>query len=169
MRRLLYRLAIVLLLAGSAIAVDATNVYWTPIGGDPEAAPPMAGSVLSVPLAGGPVTVLATKQAVPTAIALDDKDCLLLEDLGLRLCANQNRIALYDAVTGKELGDHVAVCQALEAEIADEHEAIVGGLDRAVAVGVVDEVIDPVKTRQAILDAIANAPAARGRHGNIPL
>jgi acetyl-CoA/propionyl-CoA carboxylase carboxyl transferase subunit len=59
--------------------------------------------------------------------------------------------------------------QALEAKLAAEHEEIVGGLDRAVSVGVVDEVIEPAKTRQAILDAIAHAPAARGRHGNIPL
>ena len=59
--------------------------------------------------------------------------------------------------------------QQLEAKLAAEHEEIVGGLDRAMSVGVIDEVIEPVKTRQAILEAIANAPAARGRHGNIPL
>ncbi|MBO0833776.1 MAG: acyl-CoA carboxylase subunit beta, partial [Actinobacteria bacterium] len=59
--------------------------------------------------------------------------------------------------------------QQLEAKLAAEHEEIVGGLDRAVSVGVVDEVIEPAKTRQKILEAIANAPAARGRHGNIPL
>ena len=59
--------------------------------------------------------------------------------------------------------------QAVEAKLAAEHEQIVGGLDRAVSVGVIDEVIEPAKTRQAILDAIAHAPAARGRHGNIPL
>ena len=56
-------------------------------------------------------------------IALDDEDCLLLTDLNLRLCANQNRIALYDAVTGRELGDHVAVSQALEAEMAARQAA----------------------------------------------
>src|SRR5215469_16432150 len=59
--------------------------------------------------------------------------------------------------------------QALEAKLAAEHIEIVGALDRAVSVGVLDEVIEPAKTRQAILDAIAHAPAARGRHGNIPL
>jgi acetyl-CoA/propionyl-CoA carboxylase carboxyl transferase subunit len=59
--------------------------------------------------------------------------------------------------------------QQLEAKLAAEHEEIVGGLDRAMSVGVIDEVIEPAKTRQKILDAIADAPAARGRHGNIPL
>jgi acetyl-CoA/propionyl-CoA carboxylase carboxyl transferase subunit len=57
----------------------------------------------------------------------------------------------------------------LEAKLAAEHEEIAGGLPRAVALGVVDEVIEPSKTRQAIVDAIAKAPCARGRHGNIPL
>jgi acetyl-CoA/propionyl-CoA carboxylase carboxyl transferase subunit len=57
----------------------------------------------------------------------------------------------------------------VEARLAAEHEEIVGGLPRAVSVGVIDEVIEPDKTRQAILDAIANAPFQRGQHGNIPL
>ena len=56
-------------------------------------------------------------------IALDDQDCLLLEDLGLRLCANQNRITLYNAVTGAELGDYTAISQALEAEVAARQAA----------------------------------------------
>jgi acetyl-CoA/propionyl-CoA carboxylase carboxyl transferase subunit len=57
----------------------------------------------------------------------------------------------------------------VEARLAAEHEEIVGGLPRAVAVGVIDEVIEPDKTRQAILDAIVHAPYERGQHGNIPL
>jgi acetyl-CoA/propionyl-CoA carboxylase carboxyl transferase subunit len=57
----------------------------------------------------------------------------------------------------------------VEAELAAEHERAAGGLDRAVALGVVDEVIEPAKTRQAIAAAIAAAPARRGQHGNIPL
>ena len=59
--------------------------------------------------------------------------------------------------------------QQVEAQLAAEHEEIVGGLSRAVSVGVIDEVIEPDKTRQAILDAIAAAPCQRGQHGNIPL
>src|SRR5580700_11097120 len=56
-----------------------------------------------------------------------------------------------------------------EAVLAAEHEREVGGLARAIALGVVDEIIEPVKTRQALAQAIAEAPAARGAHGNIPL
>ena len=56
-----------------------------------------------------------------------------------------------------------------EAELAAEHERTVGGLQRAVDIGVVDEVIDPNHTRQVIAQAIAEAPQARGGHRNIPL
>jgi acetyl-CoA/propionyl-CoA carboxylase carboxyl transferase subunit len=57
----------------------------------------------------------------------------------------------------------------LEAELAAEHEREAGGLPRAIALGVVDEIVEPAKTRQAIARAIAEAPARRGAHGNIPL
>ena len=57
----------------------------------------------------------------------------------------------------------------LEAELAAEHEREAGGVQRAVALGVVDEIIEPAKTRQPIARAIAEAPARRGAHGNIPL
>jgi acetyl-CoA/propionyl-CoA carboxylase carboxyl transferase subunit len=57
----------------------------------------------------------------------------------------------------------------VEAELAVEHERLAGGLDRAVEIGVVDEVIDPAKTRSTLAAAIAAAPAGRGQHGNIPL
>ncbi|HYS30701.1 MAG TPA: carboxyl transferase domain-containing protein [Streptosporangiaceae bacterium] len=57
----------------------------------------------------------------------------------------------------------------IEAELAAEHEREAGGLARAQELGVIDEVIDPAKTRQAIADAIAAAAHVRGRHGNIPL
>jgi acetyl-CoA/propionyl-CoA carboxylase carboxyl transferase subunit len=56
-----------------------------------------------------------------------------------------------------------------EAELAAEHQREAGGLHRAVELGVVDEIIEPAKTRQAIVRAIAAVPPARGRHGNIPL
>lgn len=58
---------------------------------------------------------------------------------------------------------------ALEQELADEHELVAGGIDKAVAIGVVDEVIPPARTRSAVAAALAAAPAARGAHGNIPL
>jgi acetyl-CoA/propionyl-CoA carboxylase carboxyl transferase subunit len=57
----------------------------------------------------------------------------------------------------------------VEADLAAEHEREAGGLDRAQALGVIDEVIEPSKTREAIIQAIADAPQRRGHHGNIPL
>jgi len=56
-----------------------------------------------------------------------------------------------------------------EARLAAEHEREAGGLPRAISLGVVDEIIEPAKTRQALARAIAEAPARRGAHGNIPL
>ncbi|NEA33602.1 carboxyl transferase domain-containing protein [Streptomyces sp. SID13031] len=60
----------------------------------------------------------------------------------------------------------------VEAELAAEHEKIAGGIDRAREIGVVDQIVDPGKTRSALATAIAAAEAngpMRGRHGNIPL
>jgi acetyl-CoA/propionyl-CoA carboxylase carboxyl transferase subunit len=57
----------------------------------------------------------------------------------------------------------------IEAELAAEHERESGGLVRAQELGVIDEVIEPDKTRQALAEAIASATPARGQHGNIPL
>jgi len=61
----------------------------------------------------------------------------------------------------------------VEAELATEHERIAGGVDKAVEIGVVDEVVSPSSTRTSIARAIYDAVQAdgvhRGRHGNIPL
>jgi acetyl-CoA/propionyl-CoA carboxylase carboxyl transferase subunit len=58
----------------------------------------------------------------------------------------------------------------VEAELAAEHERIAGGVDKAVEIGVVDEVVEPTATRSALAVAIADAGiVARGAHGNIPL
>jgi acetyl-CoA/propionyl-CoA carboxylase carboxyl transferase subunit len=57
----------------------------------------------------------------------------------------------------------------LEQELADEHELIAGGLDKARSLGVVDEVVEPSATRSAVAAAILAAAPLRGRHGNIPL
>jgi acetyl-CoA/propionyl-CoA carboxylase carboxyl transferase subunit len=56
-----------------------------------------------------------------------------------------------------------------EAELAAEHEATAGGLQRAVDIGVIDAIIEPGQTRQEIARAIAEAPQLRGAHANIPL
>jgi acetyl-CoA/propionyl-CoA carboxylase carboxyl transferase subunit len=58
----------------------------------------------------------------------------------------------------------------VEAELAAEHERIAGGVDKAVEIGVVDEVVEPTATRTALAKAIADAGIVqRGLHGNIPL
>ena len=57
----------------------------------------------------------------------------------------------------------------VEAELAAEHEREAGGLERARALGVVDEILEPSRTREAIARAIAAEPQVRGAHGNIPL
>ena len=57
----------------------------------------------------------------------------------------------------------------VEAELAAEHEREAGGLARAQELGMIGEVIDPGKTRQALAQAIAAAAPLRGQHGNIPL
>jgi acetyl-CoA/propionyl-CoA carboxylase carboxyl transferase subunit len=58
---------------------------------------------------------------------------------------------------------------AVRARLVEEHRQIVGGVERAVALGVVDEVIDPPQTRHRLAACLAAAPAGRGHHGNIPL
>ncbi|WP_067130821.1 acyl-CoA carboxylase subunit beta [Microtetraspora malaysiensis] len=58
---------------------------------------------------------------------------------------------------------------ALEAKLAEEHEKMSGGVARAIELGVVDEVIEPAKTRGSIAKVLAQATPARGAHGNIPL
>jgi acetyl-CoA/propionyl-CoA carboxylase carboxyl transferase subunit len=58
---------------------------------------------------------------------------------------------------------------ALRAELTGEHSRVAGGVQRALELGVVDEVVKPVDTRRRIAEALAAAPAARGAHGNIPL
>jgi acetyl-CoA/propionyl-CoA carboxylase carboxyl transferase subunit len=57
----------------------------------------------------------------------------------------------------------------LREKLIEEHRRIAGGVDRAMSLGVVDEVISPDETRVRIAKALANAPAGRGRHTNIPL
>jgi acetyl-CoA/propionyl-CoA carboxylase carboxyl transferase subunit len=59
--------------------------------------------------------------------------------------------------------------EALHVQLAAEHEKIAGGVSRAMDIGVVDEVVEPARTRAALVEALAAAPAGRGAHGNIPL
>ncbi|MGV9543791.1 acyl-CoA carboxylase subunit beta [Nocardia beijingensis] len=59
--------------------------------------------------------------------------------------------------------------EALHERLTAEHERIAGGVERAIAIGVVDQVIDPAKTRSVIAAALAAAPARASHHKNIPL
>jgi acetyl-CoA/propionyl-CoA carboxylase carboxyl transferase subunit len=59
--------------------------------------------------------------------------------------------------------------EALHAQLAEEHERIAGGVAKAMEIGVVDEQIEPSRTRALLTEALAAAPAGRGAHGNIPL
>ena len=59
--------------------------------------------------------------------------------------------------------------EALHAQLAEEHERIAGGVGRAMELGVVDELLEPSRTRAALAEALAAAPTGRGAHGNIPL
>jgi acetyl-CoA carboxylase carboxyltransferase component len=58
---------------------------------------------------------------------------------------------------------------AVMGSVAAEHEATVAGLGRAIEIGVIDQIIEPAATAQAIASAIAAAPQRRGSHANIPL
>jgi acetyl-CoA/propionyl-CoA carboxylase carboxyl transferase subunit len=59
--------------------------------------------------------------------------------------------------------------EALRARLAEEQRRTAGGVARALALGVVDEVIAPETTRLRLAQALDHAPRARGRHANIPL
>jgi len=59
--------------------------------------------------------------------------------------------------------------EALHARLTAEHERIAGGVERALDLDVVDEVVKPADTRRRLAEALAAAPPGRGAHGNIPL
>jgi len=59
--------------------------------------------------------------------------------------------------------------EQVEQELAEEHDRLSGGLQRAVEIGVVDEILEPDRTRSRLAEALSEAPARRGEHGNIPL
>ncbi|MEN3610506.1 carboxyl transferase domain-containing protein [Plantactinospora sp. ZYX-F-223] len=57
----------------------------------------------------------------------------------------------------------------LHTRLVAEHRLGAGGLDRALALGVIDEVIHPAQTRRRLAEALGAAPPARGTKGNVPL
>jgi acetyl-CoA/propionyl-CoA carboxylase carboxyl transferase subunit len=61
---------------------------------------------------------------------------------------------------------------ALEATLAAQHTRAEGGVEAALAAGIVDEVIAPARTRTAVARALAETlqdPPVRGQHTNMPL
>lgn len=59
--------------------------------------------------------------------------------------------------------------EALRARLIEEHKKTAGGVDRAMALEVVDRIIDPARTSYELAAALAGAPGGRGHHTNIPL
>ena len=59
--------------------------------------------------------------------------------------------------------------EKLRTELVEHQTRVAGGVNRALEIGVVDDVVKPTDTRRRIAEALAAAPAARGAHGNIPL
>lgn len=59
--------------------------------------------------------------------------------------------------------------QVAEAELVADHERRVGSVSHAMQLGLVDDLIDPDRTRTAVASALQQIPDRRGRHGNIPL
>ena len=59
--------------------------------------------------------------------------------------------------------------EAVREQLIQEQIRVAGGVNRALEIGVVDDMIKPEETRRRIAEALAAAPAARGAHGNIPL
>ncbi|GIJ68266.1 acyl-CoA carboxylase subunit beta [Virgisporangium ochraceum] len=59
--------------------------------------------------------------------------------------------------------------ETLRAQLVEQqlHEA--GGVPKALETGVIDAVVEPKETRRRLAEALADAPPARGAHGNIPL
>jgi acetyl-CoA/propionyl-CoA carboxylase carboxyl transferase subunit len=59
--------------------------------------------------------------------------------------------------------------EGLQELLVTEHKLRAGGVAKAVALGLVDEIIDPSQTRRKLVEAFAAAPPCRGLHNNIPL
>lgn len=57
----------------------------------------------------------------------------------------------------------------IELELAAEHEQLTGGIQRAVDLGMVDEIVEPILTKRAVALMIKRTPGTRGHHSNIPL
>ena len=67
----------------------------------------------------GPLRLLGYRYTPQAYVSFlpDAHGRLPVEPLGLYLTVVGDRVAIFDAATGEELGDYIAVCEALEAEV----------------------------------------------------
>jgi acetyl-CoA/propionyl-CoA carboxylase carboxyl transferase subunit len=59
--------------------------------------------------------------------------------------------------------------ETLRARLIEEYARESGGVGRALALGVIDRIINPSQTCYEVAAALASAPGGRGHHTNIPL
>ena len=57
----------------------------------------------------------------------------------------------------------------LLAQLTERQRRIAGGMERAIDIGVLEAVIEPVQTRRHLVAALSAVPPRRGRHTNIPV
>ncbi len=78
--------------------------------------------------------------------------------------------AAVDVLHRRELGRADGPArERLRAELAERQRRTAGGVDRALEIGVVDAVVEPARTREHLVRALAAVPDRRGRHTNIPI
>ena len=98
-----------------------------------------------------------------------DELALARRDQGLRLAGRRGRRhgrqgrGRHPAPQRKLAAAPPSEREALHEQLAAEHERIAGGVDSAIEIGVVDAMIDPAHTRSRLTQALAEAPARRGR------
>ncbi|HCT79376.1 MAG TPA: propionyl-CoA carboxylase subunit beta [Micromonosporaceae bacterium] len=59
--------------------------------------------------------------------------------------------------------------EELRAQLIEEQIRVAGGVDRALEIGVVDDIVKPEETRRRLAEALAGGGVRRGDHTNIPL
>ncbi len=69
----------------------------------------------------------------------------------------------------KLAAEPVETREALRANLIEEQQRVAGGVDRALEIGVVDDIIKPDETRRRLAEALIAPASVRGAHGNIPL
>ena len=124
-----------------------------------EATVPRVTVVMRKAIGGAYIAMNSRSLGATKVYAWPDAEVAVMGAVAAVRILHKRRLA---AVPADELHD-------AEQALATEHAATVGGLNRAVEIGVVDDIISPASTASAIATAIAEAPQRRGTHKNIPL